>query len=311
MSTHHTGEGWSERNPVPTVQEFRAQEEERRRQQEARIQHQEELRAATAHDNASHLASSMADEAASTTSGVSRGAAVPNNAAASSGAAPAIEGSLDGLRQRKSTSTADQTTNGASAASNGTGGRSSTSQKVPKEDGVNQAPGGGAEEKERIKKAQMPKGKANEFEEKGERIVTDPTTGGDVQIRDASENAKINPDKLDSRYGPGFSTHIPKDPSKHDPLHTSPNPAEPSNALLYRFPEPVSTDAIKRMEAAFNQLAIGLGASLALIWFFFAFGNGWWKFFLRTSILLAVGFCGWTGLHLQSRKLRRAGTVNG
>ncbi|SPO27403.1 uncharacterized protein UTRI_10520 [Ustilago trichophora] len=306
MSSHHPGEGWSERNPVPTVQEYRAQEEERLRQQEERIRHQEELRAATAKDNASKLASSKADE---TAPGTSLGAAVPNNnhAATSTGAAPAIEGSLDGLRQRKSTSTADgQATNattgiaGASAV-----GRDSTTSKPPREDNVHQAPGGGAEEKERIKKAQGPKGKANEFEQKGERIVTDPTTGGDVQIRDASENAKINPDKLDSRYGPGFSSHVPKDPSKHHPLHTSPNPAEPTNALLYRFPEPVNSDAMKRMQAAFNQLAIGLGACLALIWFFFAFGNGWWKFFLRTSVLLAVGFCGWTGLHLQSRKIEK------
>ncbi len=277
MSHHHTGEGWSDRNPVPTVQQYRDQ--------------QEQLRAATAHDNASKLASSEADEAA------------PVSA---SGAAPAIQGSLDGLRQRKSTSTAPgQSTNGASLDSTNGASVDSKASRPPKEDDVDQAPGGGEDEKERIKKAYAPKGKANEFEEKGERIVTDPTTGGEVQIRDASENAKIDPDKLDSRYGPGFSSHIPKDPSKHHPLHTSPNPAEPSNILLHRFPEPVNTEAMKRMQAAFNQLAIGLGASLAIIWFFVAFGNGWWKFFLRTSVIAAVGFAGWTGLHLQTRKIEK------
>ncbi|KAJ1583998.1 hypothetical protein NDA11_002032 [Ustilago hordei] len=222
--SHHTGEGWSERNPIPTVQQYRQQ--------------QEELRAANAHDNTSRLAKSESDEAA-----------------------PAFT--------------------------------------------LSTRPGGGAEEKERIKKAYAPKGKANEFEEQGERIVTDPTTGGEVEIRDASENAKIDSDKLDSRYGSGFSSNIPKDYSKLHPLNTSPDPAEPSNILLHRFPEPVSSDAVQRMHAAFNQLAMGLGGCLALIWFFFAFGNGWWKFLVRTSILAGVGFAGWTGLHLQSRKIEK------
>ena len=85
MSHHHTGEGWSDRNPVPTVQQYRDQ--------------QEQLRAATAHDNASKLASSEADEAA------------PVSA---SGAAPAIQGSLDGLRQRKSTGVPSFTSSSAS-----------------------------------------------------------------------------------------------------------------------------------------------------------------------------------------------------
>ncbi|KIS69626.1 uncharacterized protein UMAG_02161 [Mycosarcoma maydis] len=279
MSSHHPGEGWSERNPVPTVQQYREE-------QEARLQHQEDLRRATATANASKLASSDADEASP------RGAST-------TGAAPAIHSSLDGLRQRHSTPNTDQPTAKDSAH------RNSTTSEPPKEDKVQDTPGGGVEEKERIKKAQAPKGKPNEFEAKGERVVTDPTTGKDVQIRDAAENAKISPDKLDSRYGPGFSSHIPKDPSKHQTLHTSPYPAEPSNVLLYRFPEPANSDIIQGMQSAFNQLAIGLGASLALIWFFFAFGNGWWKFFIRTTILLVVGFCGWTGIHLQSRKIEK------
>lgn len=279
--SHHTGEGWSERNPIPTVQDYRQQ--------------QEHLRAVTAHGNASRLAATEQDEAAPVSS---------------SGLAPAITGSLDGLRQRKGTSTTDGATNGATtgtgptAASNGASNDSSVV-KAEKADNVDNQPGGGAEEKERIKQSYAPKGKANQIEEKGERVVTDPTTGGDVQIRDASENAKINPDKLDSRYGPGFSSNIPKDPSKHHPLYTSPNPAEPSNILLHRFPEPVNSDAMKRMQAAFNQLAIGLGGSLAVIWLFTAFGNGYWKFFVRTSVLIGVGFCGWTGLHLQSRKIEK------
>ncbi|CCF52271.1 hypothetical protein NDA14_004101 [Ustilago hordei] len=276
--SHHTGEGWSERNPIPTVQQYRQQ--------------QEELRAANAHDNTSRLAKSESDEAAPAFT-LSVPATDGTGASTTTGAAPAIQGSLDGLRQRKGTST---TTDQASSAD---------APRPKKEDGVDSAPGGGAEEKERIKKAYAPKGKANEFEEQGERIVTDPTTGGEVEIRDASENAKIDSDKLDSRYGSGFSSNIPKDYSKLHPLNTSPDPAEPSNILLHRFPEPVSSDAVQRMHAAFNQLAMGLGGCLALIWFFFAFGNGWWKFLVRTSILAGVGFAGWTGLHLQSRKIEK------
>ncbi|PWY97616.1 hypothetical protein BCV70DRAFT_208454 [Testicularia cyperi] len=260
--SHHPGEGWSERNRIPTVQEYREIEAER---------------ALVSHDNESKLAQSESDEKA------------PGK---TTGAAPAIEGSDNGLRQRKNLNTATSES-GAPAPP------------AKKEDDASDQPGGGAEEKERIKQAYAPKGKANEFEAKGERVVTDPTTGGDVQIRDAAENAKINPDKLDSRYGPGFSSHIPKDPSKHHPLHTSPYPAEPSNVLLHQFPEPVNTDAMKRMTAAFDQLAMGLGVAVAIIWFFIAFGSGWWKFFLRTGVMLGVGFCGWTGLHLQARKIEK------
>ena len=151
MSHHHTGEGWSDRNPIPTVQEYRQQ--------------QEELRAVTAHGNASHLASSEADEAPP---------------ASTSGLAPAISGSLDGLRQRKGTSTTGESTNDTSQTASGADAGAGAPSVPKKDDKVDNQPGGGQEEKERIKKAQAPKGKANEFEAKGERVVTDPTTGGDV-----------------------------------------------------------------------------------------------------------------------------------
>lgn len=271
MADHQFGEGWSERNPVPTVQQYREIEAQR---------------LATARANESRLAQNEADEAAP---------------------APAIAGasSIDfpdsnGLRQRKSLSSA-----GAGAFSGPPPKASSDGSRSVKRDDDIPASGGGKEEKERLLKQAQPKGKANEFEAKGERIVTDPTTGGDVQIRDASENAKINPDKLDARYGPGYSTHVPKDASKLEPLHTSPYPAEPSNILLQPFPDPVNTDAMKRLQANFNQLAYGLAAAMAVTWFFVAFGAGWFRFFFRTAILATVGFCGWTGLHLASRKIEK------
>lgn len=281
--SHHPGEGWSERNPIPTVQQYRKEEEERRAASAA---------SAPAQQHASQLASAQLDGSQSTTTHsatAALGAPTFNGATSSTGAAPALEGSLDGLRQRK--------TNGGS-------GVSSDSQ-PKKDDKPHNQPGGGEEEKERIKKAQMPQGKANEFEQKGERVVTDPTTGGQVQIRDAAENAKIDPQKLDSRFNDGFSSNVARDVEKHHPLHTAPQPAEPSNILLQRFPEPVDTDAMNRMKEAFSHLAIGLGASLAVIWLVFAFGNGWWKFLVRTTAVITVGICGWTGLHLQLRKIEK------
>ncbi|EPQ29947.1 uncharacterized protein PFL1_02619 [Pseudozyma flocculosa PF-1] len=278
MTSHQVGEGWSERNPIPTVQQYREIEAQRER---------------TARENQSRLAESEADEQAPVSTTATGTTTV--------GAAPALDTGYEGLRQRKSLSSAGE---GAFSGPPVPDKGDVAATGVRKDDEVKDA-GGGAEEKERIKKQQQPKGKANEFEAKGERVVRDPTTGGDVQIRDASENAKIDPDKLDSRYGPGFSSNKAKDPSKHHPLHTAPYPAEPSNILLQTFPAPVDTDALQRLKGTFRQLALGLAAALAVTWFFVAFGAGWMRFFFRTGILAAVGFGGWSGLNLALRKIEK------
>ncbi|PWN47037.1 hypothetical protein IE53DRAFT_275014 [Violaceomyces palustris] len=258
-STHHPGEGWSERNPIPTVQDYRIIEAQR---------------AATAAENESKLPQTEQDE----------------KVVAPLDPAPALpEKEIGG-----------PAVNAAAHVSDGADAKP----QVPRGDEVKDS-GGGKEEKERILKSHEPKGKANKFEAQGERVVKDPTTGGDVQIRDASENTKIQPDKLDSRFEGGFSTHIPKDVSKHHPLHTSPYPAEPTSVLLQQFPPPIQTETMERLTSNFDQLAMGLGAAMAVVWFFTAFGAGWLRFLLRTGILATVGLLGWSGLHLASRKIQK------
>ncbi|KAN0059936.1 hypothetical protein ACQY0O_007909 [Thecaphora frezii] len=307
MASHHPGEGWSERNPVPTVQQYREIEAQRQR---------------TAAHNDSRLAQTDADETvpvnsasandvaptAATNAEVSEASAVPQ-------AAPSIGNEYEGPRHRKSLSSAGPGTfagpppppSAPVKGAAGDGAGPPTVAKASKDDEIPNV-GGGLEEKERIKKQQQPRGKPNQFEQKGERVVTDPTTGGEVQIRDASENAKIDPDRLDSRYhstSPGFSTNLPKDASTHHPMHTAPYPAQPSNILLQAFPAPTDSDALDRLRSTFQQLAKGLGVAMGVTWFFVAFGAGWLRFVWRTALLIGIGAGGWSGLNVALRKIER------
>lgn len=176
---------------------------------------------------------------------------------------------------------------------------------VPKDDDVASA-GGGMEEKERIKAQMAPKGRpAQGFHAKGERLVHDPVTGGEVKIADDTKNADTDPRKLDSRFAGGFSSHKPADSSHHESQHVNPKPAEPSNILLHPLPDPIQDQSLNRLQARFHNLAIMLAASLSVAWFFTAFGAGWLRFFFRTAILGGIGFAGWSGLTVASRSLEK------
>lgn len=132
-------------------------------------------------------------------------------------------------------------------------------------------------------------------------VVKDPVTGGDVIITDSSDSTKIDPDKLDSRFPNGYSTDPPG--KIQDQKHPAPHPAQPSSILLQQFPPPIDSQALKKLNSHFDQLAIALAAAMAVTWFFVAFGSGWLRFFLRSVILGTVAFCGWCALHLSKRKI--------
>ena len=177
-------------------------------------------------------------------------------------------------------------------------------------------PEGGQAEKERLKNAAAPKDKPTHFKAKGTRKVQDPTTGGEVIIRDGDKTAKIDSKKLDSRYPGGFSTNVLPDvshekdgeklkSSRQGEVHTSPHPAEPSNILLYPFPPPVEAKGLERLSGTFKQLAIALAGALGLIWFFTAFGAGWSRFFLRSTVIAGTGIAGWSALNIALRKLEK------
>lgn len=169
---------------------------------------------------------------------------------------------------------------------------------------------GGQAEKERLKKQSAPKGKPTDnFQAKGKRKVDDPTTGGQVIIADDNDRAKIDPSKLEARYfdekNKGYSTNWPNDRSKHNPIHVSPFPAEPSNVLIHPFPEPLNVDSMTSLTGAFRNLEIGLAVGAALIWFFVAFGNGFWKFVFRSALISTLAFFAITAVHLALRKVEK------
>lgn len=128
-------------------------------------------------------------------------------------------------------------------------------------------------------------------------------TGGQVKIADSTEAAQTDPLKLDSRFEGGYSHKAPKDASKIDSKFVSPNPVEPGNILLQQFPAPVNSDALDKLHGNFKQLAIALGAAMAIAWFFTAFGAGWFRFFLRTAIFGGIGFGGFMALGLAGKKI--------
>lgn len=135
--------------------------------------------------------------------------------------------------------------------------------------------------------------------------MTDPVTGGEVKIADSTEHAQTDPLKLDSRFEGGYSHNAPKDASKLDSKHVAPKPVEPGNILLQQFPAPVNTDALDKLHGNFRQLAIALGAAMAIAWFFTAFGSGWFKFLFRSAIFGTVGFGGFMALGLAERKIEK------
>jgi hypothetical protein len=121
---------------------------------------------------------------------------------------------------------------------------------------------------------------------------------------------QVSPDKLEARYfdgdsKKGFSTNWPNDRSKHDPVHVSPFPAEPSNILIHPFPEPLDVQSMTRLTGAFHKLEIGLLVGSAVIWLFTAFGSGYWKFFLRSTLVFGGAFGAITAVHLALRQVEK------
>lgn len=166
--------------------------------------------------------------------------------------------------------------------------------------------GGGMEEKERLKAQMAPKERpAQGFQAKGERLVHDPVTGGQVKIADDTKNADTDPLKLDSRFEGGYSSNKVSSTSAHHSKNVNPKPAEPSNILLQTFPEPLDDGTLKSLNANFSRLSVSLGVAMAVAWFFTAFGAGWWRFFLRTAILGAIGIGGFSALGVASRKIEK------
>ncbi|KAJ9109924.1 hypothetical protein QFC19_001905 [Naganishia cerealis] len=108
----------------------------------------------------------------------------------------------------------------------------------------------------------------------GERRVRDPTTGGEVIIKDA------DPEDFDSR-----------------------KPAlKGSNVLLHPFPPPRPA-SLNYAQHKLQLLGVACAASLGAVWLFTAFGHGFWRFARVSFICGAAGAILVTLVSLISRNL--------
>ncbi|KDN40023.1 hypothetical protein K437DRAFT_192864 [Tilletiaria anomala UBC 951] len=289
MATYGYGSGYSDRHHVPTVQEYRDVEVARER-------------AATKTNSFANLPKTAADEQAVPASHHSQhGQPAPPLTTHSD-----VTKGDDGLRQRHSRAKGDEEgDNKTDDDDSATMTDLDNLDKIPREDEPNGADGG-QKEKDRLKAAAGPKDKPAHFKAKGTRKVRDPTTGGEVIIRDAGKHTKIDPKKLDSHYPGGFSTNF-VDPQSdwQSSKFTAPNPTQPSNVLLYPFPPAVESTGLKQLRRTFDSLALALATSLLFTWLLVAFGAGWVHFFLRTAVLTTICVGGCSALGVAGRRVEK------
>ncbi|WFD31648.1 hypothetical protein MSPP1_002687 [Malassezia sp. CBS 17886] len=302
MAEHYAGEGWSERNPIPTVQGY--EEDLARRTGEAPhepqywnpadwVKFQSSGDETGAQGGAAGRGDPRAYAPQGGASGGASGARPPRVAELGYAASPAA-------RQPSQHSNSTQSAHTASARSPG----GAEPDDVDEEgDEVIKGAGGGEEEKEKIKKAATKNDKnANEFTPKGLRRVHDPTTDGRVLIEDQRKDMDLDAKMLDSRFGGGYSTRLPSKDAQEEQHHISPHPAEPTSLLLYPFPKAPDAEAMKAFDGVFLRLSIGLGVVLACTWLLSAFGRGWGAFFMRTVVLGGMGILGWSSIGLAQQR---------
>jgi hypothetical protein len=85
---------------------------------------------------------------------------------------------------------------------------------------------------------------------------------------------------------------------------TAPNPAFPSNISLQPFP-PSTPPSLDTIMSYLYYLEYGIIGAGFLLWFFLAFGHGFWVFVIRSMFISALCFAGSTVASLAQRKLER------
>lgn len=277
---HHLGEGWSERNRIPTVQQFR----EEQAQRDPDSQHMSTWRDwmptyADCEDKQSSLASYLQSS--------------------NDNDEPQVEN--DAAKRYDSHTNADGNKLEQASPS------SQVPQQKTNHEGDHQlvsGQGGGEEEKNRIKEAakKYREGPKNDFVAKGKRVVEDPVTGGDVMIQDAKD-LDIDPTHLDSRYHGGYSIKRPREEENYESQYVSPDPARPTSVLLQRFPDPLKPETLKNLDDLFVKIFIGYASVVVLVWGVATVGHGWFAFLTRTLLLSLAALAGFFGLGLIKNKL--------
>ncbi|CAE6349629.1 unnamed protein product [Rhizoctonia solani] len=149
---------------------------------------------------------------------------------------------------------------------------------------------------------------------RGTRTVKDPTTGQMVTIKDADFKDYPSQSELDpmsEEGGPAtqpvggrshdLKTHIPK---QLRTSKTAPNPARPGNISLQPYP-PSTPPHMANVLAKLDHLQIAIVVSSVILWFFTAFGRGFFGFFFRSTLIGASAFGLATLASLSQRSLEK------
>lgn len=142
---------------------------------------------------------------------------------------------------------------------------------------------------------------------RGERVVDDPVTGQKVVIKDAQFKDFPNQQQLDpksGKAGPALQGVTGAAGKIFHQSRTAPNPAHPSNISLQPFP-PSTPPSLGSIMNLLYYLEYGIMASGVVLWFFMAFGHGFWVWLIRSVFISGLAFGGATVASLAQRKLER------
>ncbi|KAI5450049.1 hypothetical protein NCC49_003811 [Naganishia albida] len=230
--SRHVGEGYSYNHPVPTVQKFRDDQKLHEREASEYAQQLERL----------ERRKQQEDETTLTASDNGNGNLRASLDAPSNGHAT---GAVSHSQQHGSR------TGGDGQTANDRGGKKSDALKSP----------GQQEKAEMMDRMNANKEKPTDRVKKaphGQRRVRDPTTGGEVIIKDA-------------------------DPKEFDAARPA---LKGSNVLLHPFPPPRPA-SLNYAQHKLQLLGVACAGSLAIVWLFTAFGHGFWRF-ARVSFICSV-----------------------
>ncbi|KZP31751.1 hypothetical protein FIBSPDRAFT_813379 [Athelia psychrophila] len=168
----------------------------------------------------------------------------------------------------------------------------------------------GTSDKERIlaqSKKQTPLEQAQAKKRDGQ-LVDDPTTGGQVHLEPSKPpkdketyGKQLDPANMD-HAGPALT---PPQVSPPPTERIAPHAATPSNILLQQFPPPVEPALLNNLTARLRQLEYGVLGGSVLVWVCCAFGNGFWVWLLRSTVLGAAALGIVIALHLVERQILR------
>ncbi|KAF8323426.1 hypothetical protein DL93DRAFT_2223342 [Clavulina sp. PMI_390] len=272
--THHKfGEGYSGRNPVPTVQSFRAQ-------------HAEDKLQTAAHPPPTDPSTPPRDGDADSDVGSDSNTAVTSPTSPEMSKAP-LPLAVDKDLPPKPAPTPAAVQDDASKQLD-----SGKKQGESKEEVMAKANANKEKPTDRLKK------------NKAERIARDPVTGLDVVIKDAEfssyDNAALDPEN--PKPGPALQ---PPTGGTRSAKHQTPKPVQPTNVSFQPYPPEISTESMKGFLGHMDKMGYALAAGLAAIWVFTVFGRGFWTFLFRTSLIGTVAFGAFSMISITRRNMEK------